>query len=92
MGVPTDVLSKIGEEAYICLLNLQFLKNFLKQNMEGKSPDVSLIIGMIEEPADKSKAEGPLELLQQIRKLVSELRELTANYYAEQVGNACAVQ
>jgi hypothetical protein len=78
-------------KAKSCLGDVRALKRLISGHLDGNNPNLSLILGVRDEPLEEESLSA-VELLRAIRDEVAGLQNLITVRYAEQVGNECTVQ
>lgn len=80
-----------NEEALRCLKAIRNLNKLIQDQVEGKDPNISILLGIKDED-EQQEFQSQSAILKVIHTEISNVQNLIASYYADQLGNQCAVQ
>ncbi|KAM4795843.1 centrosomal protein of 85 kDa [Rhinophrynus dorsalis] len=100
VGLETGNLLTMYRELNLCLKDLNSICNLMSQRMEGKDPNLSLLLGIHSVPVtedqdgtmDQPCFESHLNGVRQLKRNIEELRTAISDRYAQDMGDNCITQ
>uniref|UniRef100_A0AAZ3Q9K5 Centrosomal protein of 85 kDa-like CC4 coiled-coil domain-containing protein n=1 Tax=Oncorhynchus tshawytscha TaxID=74940 RepID=A0AAZ3Q9K5_ONCTS len=87
-----DSEKRLHVEMASCLCDLRSLCNVLTQRSQGRDPNLSLLLGQVEDWLSHEVLQRKLTEAQRLRRDVEELRTTVSDRYAQDMGENCITQ